>query len=253
MTLKKGRNFPDKKNASRLSVYIRFGEISVRQIWHDIQQLPQDKNTAHFCTELGWREFSYSLLFHNPTLKTQNLQRQFDKFPWVYDADKLQAWQRGQTGIPLVDAGMRELWQTGYMHNRTRQVTASFLVKNLMIHWRYGADWFLDCLLDADIANNSAGWQWVAGSGADGAQYCRIFNPILQGKKYDPDGAYVKHFVPELKDVPVDYLFNPWDAPLTVLGNAKVRLGVNYPFPLVDFDKTRTIAENAFEAIKETL
>jgi|TARA_Y200000002_G_scaffold169950_1_gene140169 deoxyribodipyrimidine photo-lyase len=243
---KKGRNFPAKKHTSHLSVHIHFGEISVHQIWDQIQSLPSDDNTDHFCSELGWREFSYSLLYQQPELPTKNLQTKFDNFPWQNNPMLLDAWRKGKTGFPIVDAGMRQLWQTGYVHNRLRMVVGSFLVKNLLIDWRYGERWFWDCLVDADHANNSASWQWVAGCGADAAPYFRIFNPITQGEKFDPDGSFTKKYIPELAHLPVKYLFSPWMAPSEVLAEANVTLGVNYPHPIVDLKASRETALAAF-------
>tara|TARA_Y100001970_G_scaffold218034_2_gene267268 strand:- start:31267 stop:32691 length:1425 start_codon:yes stop_codon:yes gene_type:complete len=249
---KEGRNYPSKPNVSKLSPHMHFGEISPNQIWYKLKQEEPDKNIDHFMSELGWREFSYNQLYFNPDLRTKNLQSKFDRFPWKEDKDKLLAWQRGLTGIPVVDAGMRELWQTGYIHNRVRMIVASFLVKNLLLHWHYGEQWFWDCLVDADLASNSAGWQWVAGSGADAAPYFRIFNPVTQGQKFDPDGVYVRRHVPELAKMPNKYLFNPWEAPNLILEQAKVSLGVNYPNPIVDIKESRNKALEAFESIRIT-
>lgn len=246
---KEGRNYPAQDNVSRLSPYLHHGEISPHQVWHAVRHSGDDQNIEHFCSELGWREFSYALLYENPTLSSENLQKKFDAFPWVQDQKSLQAWQQGQTGIPLVDAGMRELWQTGYMHNRVRMVVASFLIKNLLIDWRKGEAWFWDCLVDADLANNSASWQWVAGSGADAAPYFRIFNPVTQGQKFDVNGEYTKKYVPELERMPLKYLFNPWEAPEKDLLKAGVRLGDTYPKPLVDLKKSRERALAAFKTL----
>ena len=247
---KKGRDYPSDLNVSKLSPYLHFGEISPRQIWQSVNQIPLDVNTDHFCSELGWREFSYSQLYFNPQLPQENLQSKFDRFPWKNDEEKLSAWQKGLTGIPMVDAGMRELWQTGYMHNRVRMITGSFLVKNLLLHWHHGRDWFWDCLVDADLANNSAGWQWIAGCGADAAPYFRIFNPVTQGRKFDPEGKYVRRFLPELANLPTKYLFNPWEASTEILEAANVIIGGNYPEPIVDLKKSRLEALEAFDSIK---
>ena len=202
---KENRNYPSKKNVSRLSPHLHFGEISPNQAWHAVkaQGLSQNwtKDGDCFLSELGWREFSYYLLYHFPNLPNKNFQNKFDNFPWVDNEFYVKSWQMGQTGYPIVDAGMRELWQTGYMHNRIRMIVASFLVKNLLQHWHYGRDWFWDCLVDADLANNSASWQWVAGSGADAAPYFRIFNPYLQSAKFDKEAIFIKSVIPELKDV----------------------------------------------------
>ncbi|MEX1266085.1 MAG: deoxyribodipyrimidine photo-lyase, partial [Woeseia sp.] len=189
---KEGRNRPDQSFVSRLSPHLHFGELSPHQAWHAARALDGDarleQNVDHFLSELGWREFSHYLLYYWPELPRHNLQKKFNRFPWRDDADQLAAWQQGRTGYPMVDAGMRELWRTGYMHNRVRMLTGSFLVKNLLMHWHHGEDWFWDALVDADLANNSASWQWVAGTGADAAPYFRVFNPVTQGKKFDPDG-----------------------------------------------------------------
>ena len=247
---KDGRNFPAQKNVSQLSPYLHFGEISPNQIWTAARQSGSDRNVDHFCSELGWREFSHNLLYFNPELPEQNLQSKFDNFQWRYSDDDLKAWQQGQTGYPIVDAGMRELWQTGYMHNRVRMIVGSFLVKNLLLDWRLGERWFWDCLVDADMANNSAGWQWIAGCGADAAPYFRIFNPVTQGQKFDKTGDYTRKYVPELKNMPEKYLFNPWEAPQAVLEQAGVVLGENYPQPVIDIKQSRERALNAFQDLK---
>ena len=247
---KDGRNFPAQPHVSRLSPHLHFGEISPHHLWHAVQAVAPDREGEHFCSELGWREFSYHLLFHNPQLPSKNLQPQFDHFPWAEDDAALAAWQKGQTGIPMVDAGMRELRATGYMHNRVRMIAGSFLVKNLRLDWRHGERWFWEMLVDADLANNSASWQWVAGCGADAAPYFRIFNPVLQGQRFDPDGAYVRRFVPELAALPNKYLFSPWDAPGHVLRQANVQLGKTYPHPIVDLQISRQKALDALRLMK---
>ena len=247
---KEGRNFPSDQNVSRLSPYLRFGQVSPNQLWYGALKLGEDKNIDHFCSELGWREFSYSQLYYNPSLSTKNLQVKFDSFPWDFSSEKLVAWQKGLTGIPMVDAGMRELWETGYMHNRSRMIVGSFLVKNLLIDWREGERWFWDTLCDADLANNSAGWQWIAGCGADAAPYFRIFNPVTQGEKFDPDGNYVRRFIPEIAKLPNKFLFNPWQAPKEILQQAKVSLGKNYPNPIVDLKLSRERALSAFKSLQ---
>jgi deoxyribodipyrimidine photo-lyase len=251
----KGRDYPASEHVSRLSPHLHFGEISPNQVWHKAQKIRSSSirlDLDHFLTELGWREFSYYLLVHFPKLSHENFQKKFDAFPWHYDPLMLKAWQQGQTGYPLVDAGMRELWQTGYMHNRVRMVVASFLVKNLLLHWHEGEKWFWDCLLDADLANNSASWQWVAGSGADAAPYFRIFNPITQGEKFDKEGLYTRKFVPELSRLPSKYLFHPWEAPDLVLKQAGVVLGLNYPQPIVNLAFSREQALDAYTTLKST-
>lgn len=247
---KEGRNYPAKNNVSRLSPHIHFGEISPKRLWVETCELEQNKNTIHFLSEICWREFSYYLLYHFPSLPKKNLQTKFDNFPWVDNNDYFEKWKKGETGYPIIDAGMKELYSTGYMHNRVRMIVASFLVKNLLIHWRKGENYFWDCLFDADLANNSAGWQWVAGSGTDAAPYFRIFNPIAQGKKFDVDGSYTRKFLPALKNMPNEYLFNPWEAPELVLKEANVSLGSNYPNPIIDIKVSRKNALNAYEKIK---
>ncbi len=251
---KEGRDFPALESTSGLSPHLHFGEISPHQVWHAIQFQEgingPDLNTEHFKTELAWREFSHHLLFNNPQLPHKNIQSKFDSFPWRKSKDALRKWQRGQTGIPMVDAGMRELWQTGYMHNRVRMIVGSFLTKNLGLDWRLGERWFWDTLVDADLANNSASWQWVAGCGADAAPFFRIFNPVTQGQKFDPDGLYIKKWIPELAELPSKWLFSPWEAPANVLEDAKVQLGCTYPQPIVDLKKSRQKALDAFAELK---
>jgi len=248
---KEGRNLPAKPFVSRLSPHLHFGELSPNQVWYGAKSCGDSQQIAHFCSELGWREFSYSQLYFNPTLPQKNLQTKFDRFPWHQNQKHLKAWQKGQTGIPMVDAGMRELWQTGYMHNRLRMIVGSFLVKNLLLHWHHGERWFWDCLVDADLASNSASWQWIAGCGADAAPYFRIFNPVTQGQKFDPEGEYVRKFVPELKALPNKYLFSPWEAPEALLEKAQVVLGDNYPKPIVDLKLSRQQALTAFQSLKQ--
>ena len=244
------RDRPDVVATSRLSPHLRFGTISPREIWHALTEKkakPAAKeNVAKFRAELGWREFDYHLLYHHPDLAERNLRRDIE-IPWREDRKGLRAWQRGQTGYPIVDAGMRELWQTGWMHNRVRMIAASFLIKHLLIDWRHGEDWFWDTLVDADLANNPANWQWVAGTGTDAAPFFRIFNPILQGEKFDPDGAYVKRYVPELAGLPADLIHHPWTANAMELGLAGVKLGETYPLPIVDHDAARKRALAAWK------
>lgn len=250
------RNRPDLPNVSRLSPHLHFGEISPRVIWHRTEaatarEARHAKDAAKFLSEVGWREFAYHLLYHFPNLPDRNWKPAFDAYPWADDEQALAAWQRGRTGYPMVDAGMRELWATGYMHNRVRMITASFLVKHLRIDWRHGERWFWDTLLDADLANNAASWQWVAGSGADAAPYFRIFNPIEQGRKFDPDGAYVRRWCPELARLPDAVLHAPFEAPADVLARAGVRLGDTYPLPIVDHPSARRAALAGYEAVKQ--
>lgn len=244
------RNRPDKENGtSKLSPHLAFGEISPKQIWHACKR---DLDKARkFLAEIGWREFSYVLLYHNPKLATQNFKSDFDAFAWDNDEDKLRRWQMGQTGYPFVDAGMRQLWETGWQHNRVRMVTASFLIKHLLIDWREGEKWFHDTLVDADPASNAASWQWVAGSGADAAPYFRIFNPFTQGEKFDPNGDYVRKYVPELRHLPNKFIHRPWEAPKLVLLEAGVKLGENYPNPIVDHKFARERALAAYKATRE--
>ncbi len=249
-----GRNVPSKNNVSRLSPHLHFGEISPRKIWHDVRQRMIAENLEtdgdHFLTEMGWREFSYNLLYYNHDLPSVPLQKRFERFPWSQDDKALVAWKRGQTGYPIVDAGMRELWQTGYMHNRVRMITGSFLVKDLLLHWTEGEKWFWDCLVDADLANNAASWQWIAGCGADAAPYFRIFNPVSQGEKFDPQGDYVRRFVPELAKLPDAYIHRPWEAPQSVLKECCLLLGKDYPMPIIDHKTARNRALEAFQTTK---
>ncbi len=251
------RDRPDMPATSRLSPHLHFGEIGPRQIWHavrfalDAGPPSLARHGEKFLAELGWREFAHHLLFHCPSLPEQNFRSDFDAFPWHDDAAALKRWQRGQTGYPIVDAGMRELWHTGWMHNRVRMIVASFLVKHLRQHWRQGEAWFWDTLVDADLANNAASWQWVAGSGADAAPYFRIFNPMLQGERFDPEGDYVRAWVPELKAVPARFIHKPWQAPALVLREAGVSLGGNYPAPMVDHDAARISALAAFATLRD--
>jgi deoxyribodipyrimidine photo-lyase len=252
-----GRNHPAKDATSRLSAHLHFGEISPRVVWHAARSLADrethsEQQVDKFLSELGWREFSHHLLYHFPHLVAEPFKPQFRNFPWLGNETALRAWQRGQTGYPIVDAGMRELWHTGYMHNRIRMVVASFLTKHLLVHWRAGARWFWDTLVDADLANNSCGWQWVAGSGADASPYFRIFNPVIQGEKFDAQGVYLRKWVPELAMLPDRYLNRPWEAPAEVLEKAGVRLGENYPRPMVDHKSARESALAAYAVIRDS-
>lgn len=247
---KSGRNVPSEAHVSRLSPYLRTGEISPNIVWYSAKSAAEGSDVDHFCSELGWREFSYYLLYHFPSLPTDNFQSKFDDFPWEKNRDALEAWKQGKTGVPIVDAGMRELWQTGYMHNRVRMIVASFLIKNLMIDWREGEAWFWDTLVDADLANNSASWQWVAGSGADAAPYFRIFNPVTQSGKFDGKGKYIRKYVPELENMPDKHIHAPWQAPDDVLEEAGVKLGKDYPEAIADLKKSREQALEAFKGLK---
>ncbi len=250
---KTGRDFPALQQTSRLSPYLQFGQISPHQIWYAVKdqgyEYASRVDVQHFLTELVWREFSYNVLFHTPTVTHKNLQKKFDHLTWRSSKSDLESWQQGLTGYPLVDAGMRELWQTGYMHNRVRMVVASFLIKNLRIDWREGEAWFWDLLVDADLASNSFNWQWVAGSGYDAAPYFRIFNSTTQGEKFDKHGEYVKRWIPELKNMPDKYLYEPWLAPLEILKKAKIELGKSYPKPIVDLKISRQQALDNFKKL----
>jgi deoxyribodipyrimidine photo-lyase len=243
-----GRDRPDQSFTSRLSAHLHWGEISPHQVWQATRQAVEasggelDRDGEKFLKEVLWREFSYHLIHHNPDFPTTPFRREFAGFPWARDDAALKRWQRGETGYPIVDAGMRELWATGIMHNRVRMIVASFLIKHLLLTWQEGERWFWDTLVDADIGANSASWQWVAGCGADAAPYFRIFNPILQGMKFDPDGAYVRRWVPELKDVPADVIHKPWEMMLPPKG---------YPFPMVNHDKARARALAALATLKK--
>ena len=248
---KEGRNYPAKSFVSRLSPHLHFGELSPNQIWFKTRAMGDDKNIDHFCSELGWREFSHYLIHHFSFMLKENLNSNFDAFPWENNADFIQSWKLGETGYPIVDAGMKELWETGYMHNRVRMIVGSFLVKNLLAHWSYGRDWFNECLVDADLANNTASWQWVAGTGADAAPYFRIFNPVKQGQDFDKDGEYTKKYLPQLSKMPDKYLFNPWEAPKELLADAGVKLGENYPHPIVELKSSRENALASFDQIKK--
>ncbi|WP_249781182.1 deoxyribodipyrimidine photo-lyase [Bradyrhizobium sp. BR 10261] len=250
------RDRPDRRSTSGLSPHLRFGELSPRQIWHAARFAAAENpgigsGIDKFLSELGWREFCRHLLHDHPNLATENLQTNFDDFPWKADKKALAAWQRGCTGYPIVDAGMRELWHTGVMHNRVRMVVASFLVKHLLNDWRDGEAWFWDTLVDADAGSNPANWQWVAGCGADAAPYFRVFNPVLQGEKFDPEGTYVRRWLPELKDMPAKLIHQPWQATPIELASAGVTLGKTYPQPLIDHARGRERALAAYAKIRK--
>ena len=254
-----GRNRPDRDGTSQLSPALHFGEISPRQVWAAVKAqskisgvFPPSNGARVFLSELGWREFAYHLLHHFPTTPESPLREEFNRFPWAADDDgaKLRAWQRGRTGYPIVDAGMRQLWSTGWMHNRVRMIVGSFLVKHLQLPWTDGAAWFWDTLVDADLANNSLGWQWIAGCGADASPYFRVFAPVLQGKKFDQEGVYVRRWVPEIAGLPNEFIHAPWTAPTAVLATAGIRLGKDYLQPIVDHVTARNEALAAFKTLR---
>lgn len=248
------RDRPDKDATSQLSPHLALGEITPRQIWHATLAVMEtkggrlDSDGWKFLSELGWREFSAYLLYYFPNLPTQPFRPRFQHFPWKKDLSHLTAWQKGRTGYPIIDAGMRQLWHTGWMHNRVRMIVASFLCKHLLTHWIEGEAWFWDTLVDADMASNTANWQWVAGSGADAAPYFRIFNPILQGEKFDPQGHYVRQWIPELAQLENSIIHTPWQATPAALKAANIALGKTYPFPIVDHAKARKRALTAYSA-----
>ncbi|MEE4276811.1 MAG: FAD-binding domain-containing protein, partial [Thermoleophilia bacterium] len=268
------RDRPDLEGSSRLSPHLHWGELSPRQVWHAVAGRLAEagleaeaaigppswkeagpspglaRGAAAFLRQLGWREFAHHLLWHFPDTVAQPLRPAFSAFPWRDEPAGLAAWQRGVTGYPFVDAAMRSLWTTGWMHNRARLVAGSFLVKDLLLPWRAGAAWFWDTLVDADLANNTLGWQWVSGCGADAAPYFRIFNPVTQGGRFDPDGAFVRRWVPELSELPAEWVHEPWEAPGDVLAAAGVRLGETYPAPIVDHGEARSRALAAYEVVK---
>jgi deoxyribodipyrimidine photo-lyase len=252
------RDLPAQDGTSALSAHLHFGELGPRQVWAAVCALSKDsgvfpasRGAQVFLAEVGWREFAYHLLYHFPQTPDAPLRPEFARFPWRTDAEQLGAWQRGRTGYPIVDAGMRQLWQTGWMHNRVRMIVASFLVKHLRLSWQEGAAWFWDTLVDADLASNTLGWQWSAGCGADAAPYFRIFNPILQGRKFDPEGDYVRRWVPELAKVGTAVIHSPWEASAAELAAAGVKLGGNYPAPIVDHATARAEALSALAKIRK--
>lgn len=249
------RDRPDLEGSSRLSPHLHWGEIGPRQVWRAAAPLieagaPAAAGAEALLRELAWRDFNHHLLFHFPNMETENWRPAFDRFPWRDDPRALAAWREGRTGYPIVDAGMRELWHTGWMHNRVRMIAASFLTKDLLIHWRHGEAWFRDTLVDADLANNVANWQWVAGSGADAQPFFRIFNPVRQAGKFDPAGAYVRRWVPEISRLPNRWLHQPWEAPPNALGEAGIELGRDYPLPMVDHALARQRALRAYRHLR---
>jgi deoxyribodipyrimidine photo-lyase len=244
-----GRDFPSEKHTSHLSPYLHFGEISPAQVVAKLDVVHDSEDKAFFISELMWREFSTYLLYFFPALEEKNFNPKFNSYPWKKNTSLLKAWQGGKTGYPFIDAAMRELWETGYMHNRARMVVASFLVKNLNIHWHHGRDWFWNCLVDADLANNSASWQWVAGCGVDAAPFFRIFNPVTQGEKFDAEGKYVKRWVKELIDLPAKYIHKPWTAPKDILDSSGVELGKTYPYPIIELSSSRISALKLYTSL----
>jgi deoxyribodipyrimidine photo-lyase len=252
----RGRDIPGVDGVSRLSPYLHAGELGPRQIWHAVMDWQNlglhgaSRAAETFLRELGWREFAHHVLHHFPTTDTEPLRPSFKRFPWSRSQQHLRAWQRGLTGYPLVDAGMRELWATGFMHNRVRMVVASFLVKHLLLPWQEGARWFWETLVDADLAQNTLNWQWTAGCGADAAPYFRIFNPTTQARRYDPDGTYIRRWIPALAQLPTRFLPEPWNAPVPLLRAAGVVLGETYPAPIVDHVSARARALAALASVR---
>ncbi len=250
-----GRDYPAQGTTSLLSAHLHFGAISPARVFHRTREAIAANpalagNSEKFLSEVGWREFSHHLLFHFPHIPERAFKSNFDRFPWLGSKLHLERWQQGQTGYPIVDAGMRELWATGYMHNRVRMVAASFLCKHLLIDWRAGQAWFWDTLVDADLANNACGWQWVAGSGADASPYFRIFNPVTQAQRFDKEGEYIRRWIPEISTLPNRYIHQPWTAPATILEQCSITLGDTYPLPLVDHRDARESALAAYGDIR---
>jgi deoxyribodipyrimidine photo-lyase len=257
-----GRDFPFQEAVSRLSPHLAWGDISARALWHAakrrlVQEVEHGEGTIAskpieaFLRQLIWREFGYHQLIHFPTIVDAPIREPFQSFPWQEDVEHWERWKKGLTGYPLIDAGMRELWETGWMHNRVRMVVASFLVKHLLIDWRKGAKWFQQTLVDFDVANNAMGWQWSTGCGLDAAPYFRIFNPVAQSEKFDENGDYIRRWVPELANLPAPYIHRPWEAPEHVLRAAGVELGRTYPLPIIDHRFARERALQAYEMMKK--
>jgi len=251
------RDLPANSGTSSLSAHLHFGEISPWHIWQSTESIAL-RNTQPgiinacdaFLRQIGWRDFAHHLLYHFPNTHSQPLDKRFNSFPWKNSSKILRSWQQGQTGIPIVDAGMRELWQTGWMHNRVRMIAASLLTKNLLIPWQEGAKWFWDTLVDADLANNTMGWQWTAGCGADAAPYFRIFNPVRQGERFDNNGSYVRKWIPELQTLPDKWIHRPWETPIDILEQSHIDLGKTYPNPIIDLAESRKIALSIWDEIK---
>lgn len=252
------RDRPDHEGVSGLSPYLHHGQLSPAQVWHEVRRaMPSSKHSERaesawgFLRQLIWREFAHHLLVHEPHTPQEPLRPEFAAYPWRDNADELAKWQRGETGYPIVDAAMRQLWHTGYMHNRLRMIVASFLVKDLQLHWLEGARWFWDTLVDADLANNTLGWQWTAGCGADAAPYFRIFNPVLQGRKFDPDGHFVRHWLPQLAALSNKAIHAPWELAPDALAQHQLVLGKDYPQPMVDHHQQRDAALAGYEMVKQ--
>jgi deoxyribodipyrimidine photo-lyase len=247
------RDFPAMDGTSRLSPYLRFGQLSPRRLWHGLadRKVKKPVGKTTYLKEIVWREFAYHLIFHFPHTDHEPLRSDFKKFPWDKNKKNLSAWKKGRTGYPIVDAGMRQLWAHGWMHNRVRMIVASFLVKHLLLPWNEGAKWFWDTLVDADLASNTMGWQWAGGCGADAAPYFRIFNPITQSEKFDAAGEYIRRWVPELKNLPEAWIHHPWEAPPLLLKSSGIELGKTYPFPIVDHKQARARALSAFSELKK--
>jgi deoxyribodipyrimidine photo-lyase len=251
LSYKAKRDRPDLDMTSKLSPHLHFGEISARQVWHGLLKTHEFESAAPFLRQLVWRDFSYTLLTAQQDFADKAWNSKFKAFPWANAHPQLDAWKYGRTGYPIVDAAMRQLWQTGWMHNRLRMIVASFLTKDMGVHWRVGEKWFWDTLVDADLANNAAGWQWTAGSGADASPYFRVFNPITQGEKFDPNGDFVRQYVPELSKLPKSHIHKPWTADEEILKAANITLGKDYPHPILDHGEARREALAAYETTKQ--
>jgi deoxyribodipyrimidine photo-lyase len=246
------RDIPKLDGTSKLSPYLHFGQVSPLEIVDAVRTAGKlgSKGGDKYIAEVGWREFSQHLIHHFPETPDRPLRKEFEKFPWQPDKKLLRAWQRGRTGYPIVDAGMRQLWATGWQHNRVRMIAASVLVKHLLQPWQAGAKWYWDTLVDADLGANTMGWQWAGGCGADAAPYFRVFNPVLQGEKFDPEGDYVRRWVPELAKLPAEWIHQPWEAPMHVLAEAGIRLGKDYPVPLIGLTEGRDRALKALKGMR---
>ena len=245
------RDIPSIEGTSKLSPHLRFGEISPKEVLNSINHIEENDGINVYKSEIIWREFSHNLLWYFPNIHNTPIKNEFEKFEWDNNEANLIAWKKGLTGYPIVDAGMRELWATGWMHNRVRMIVASFLTKHLLLPWQLGEEWFWDTLLDADPASNTSGWQWVSGCGADAAPYFRIFNPIIQGEKFDPDGNYIKKFIPELNKLPKKFIHEPWKADSAILKNSDIKLGDTYPNPIVDHKFARERALNKYAELRK--